>query len=225
MSRSGPIHRTYAKSAVGRSASASIVLRWIQRASVSVSATRYSASSAITPSLIHRRSRNSMANWMSRGSVGRYAASAGSSDGPKSGPSWMSTGPSFATELARAIEEERRRVLGRAQPLLVRDLLRELQRKEKIIRRAGGPSTHDLRRRNRIEGRVDLNGVEGARVQREIVRRASAVGIKRAHPGVVVPSLGTDPDRRHATNRGGSCPQSQWRESAPVRYLVLERQA
>ena len=107
MSRSGPIHRMYMKSVVGRVASASICLRGIQRASVSASATPCSASSASTPSLIQPRCAELDGEADVARQLGQERRERGQLDRAEVGAELDEHGPELLAELARAIVELR----------------------------------------------------------------------------------------------------------------------
>src|SRR5690348_648759 len=86
--------------------------------------------------------------------------------------------------------------------MFVGDFLRQLERKDEIVRRFLRPTSHGLGRRSSIERRVDLDGLEGASVDGKEISRSRPYGIERSHPRVVVPALGSDMNfAGHGMNR------------------------
>jgi len=69
--------------------------------------------------------------------------------------------------------------------LEVRDLLRCLQDEGEILRHLLGPLEDEFFGRHAVEGVVDLNGLETARVERKEAGRLEVGGIERALPLLV----------------------------------------
>src|SRR6185312_2669976 len=103
--------------------------------------------------------------------------------------------PELGAECADAIEELGGEVRAIAQPMLVRDLLRKLQREGKMPRRALGPTLYLALGWHRVARELDSNGIERARIHGEEIGGACVRRIERAHPGIVVPALCPDPHR------------------------------
>src|SRR4029450_5666765 len=87
--------------------------------------------------------------------------------------------PELRAQLPRAIEEQRRKICRVTQPVLVRDLLWELEGERKVRGCPFGPAADRLRCWNRVEGRVDLDRDERARIDREKIRRPRLWRIER----------------------------------------------
>ena len=136
---------------------------------------------------------------MSRGSFGRNWATAGSSVGPKSGPSWMRIGPSLWPSSRARSKNSCGEIVHVAQAPLVGDLLRKLEREDEIVGRSARPPANRLRHRARVEGRIDLHRIEGAGVDGEEIRRSCVVRIERTDPRVVIPPLRPDSNPRGHT--------------------------
>ena len=101
----------------------------------------------------------------------------------------------FGSELPRAREEqvERRRYV--AQPVLVCDLLRHLERELEVVRHALGPVAQRARRRDGVEGRVDFDSVERPRVDAKEVEPVASLLDKRARPRRRSSTLGAESHR------------------------------
>ena len=101
----------------------------------------------------------------------------------------------FRSQLPGHGEEALGQIGAAPQPMLVRDLLRQLERELEISAHARRPAANGPHTGNRVERGVDLDGVESARVGREEIGRFRAVRIKRPDPGIVVPALGSEANR------------------------------
>ena len=166
----------------GASRATSICLRGIQRASVSVSATPCSASSASTPSWIQPRWRNSTRTDVAR-QRGQEVARARAAPPVRSRGRAGSAPARASSPSSRARSKNRLRdVVGVAQPPLVRDLLRQLEREGEAVRRALAPPAHGLRRRDGVERGIHFDRVERARVHRRGSRRAACRRDRTARP-------------------------------------------
>src|SRR5690242_4988713 len=95
-------------------------------------------------------------------------------------------------ELSRSIEELARHLTSVSQSPLMRDLLRHLQREGKSWWGSVRPPAHRLGRRHGVEGRVDFDGVEGPRIDREKIGWPRTDRIEGTHPRVVIPTLSSD---------------------------------
>src|SRR3954467_582637 len=106
------------------------------------------------------------------------------------------------SQVADALEEGLGRAGDVAQPLLMGDLLRQLQCELKSARRPLVPAFDGRLGGRCIKRRIDLDGVEGTRVHCEKIRWSRSVRVERSDPGVVVPALGADVNGgRHDLNR------------------------
>src|SRR6185312_10565171 len=106
--------------------------------------------------------------------------------------------PESGAECADPIEELIGEVGAVAQLVFVRNFLRHLEREREVSRSALGPTLHGAFRWNRIERRIDFDGVERASVHRKKISRACIGWIERSQPGIIVPALCSDPHRgRH----------------------------
>jgi hypothetical protein len=109
-------------------------------------------------------------------------------------------GGQFFLKQPRVIAEFIERVIAAlAERRLVRDLARELEREGEARGRAPVPPVDDRGGRHGVEGGIDLDRVEGARVSREHVGVARALRVEdgsgaggRRHPVRVVPALTAD---------------------------------
>src|SRR6185437_4287923 len=91
-------------------------------------------------------------------------------------------GPQLGAECADAVEELGGEVRAIAQPMLVRDLLRKLQREGKMPRRALGPTLYRSLWWHRVERGIDFHGIERACIHGEEIGGARVRRIERAHP-------------------------------------------
>ena len=92
------------------------------------------------------------------------------------------------------LEELPHRVGAVAQPPIVRDPLRRLQRELVAIRRGLVPAVENLLVRRAVEGVVDLDGREPLGVVRQHLRRRHRLRIEAALPLGIVVAGRTDPD-------------------------------
>ena len=83
-----------------------------------------------------------------------------------------------------------------SKPLLVRDLLRQLERKNKIMRSPVVPALKRCRRRNPVKSRIDFHSAERARIHCEEIRGSRIHGKEGTDPGVVIPPLSADVNSR-----------------------------
>ena len=88
--------------------------------------------------------------------------------------------------------------LHAGQPLDVRDVAADLRCKHEVLRGLREPARHRVAAGQPVEGRVDLDRGEVARVELEpAVCRAAALGIERPAPFGVVPARAADQDPLH----------------------------
>src|SRR5205823_3900856 len=104
-------------------------------------------------------------------------------------------------ELAEALDE-----LARvAEPELVGDALRGLEREAEAGRRLPGPAGEERRRREALEGVVDLHRTELPRVEPEHLARGEVLGVERPAPRGVAEARGADEHVRDARRGRAAC--------------------
>src|SRR6185369_15392913 len=102
----------------------------------------------------------------------------------------------LVTERRRERDEALRDLAGVAEAQLMRDPLRGLQREAERRRRLAPPRRQQGRRRQAIEGVVDLDGLEDAGVVLEHPARRRLGGIERTLPRWIAESRRADEDAR-----------------------------
>src|SRR5205807_9943805 len=104
--------------------------------------------------------------------------------------------PELFTEQPGAGVELRFGAVDVAEPMFVGGLLRKLEREREAGRSPVDPAADRRFRRRRVEGGVHFYGIESAGVNGQKVRRTRSGGVERAEPCVVIPALGSNPNRR-----------------------------
>ena len=131
----------------------------------------------------------------------------------------------LVTQLPGAIEERLRGAGLVAESVLVRDLLRHLQRKHESLRSTIEPASYRRRGRRRVERGIHFHRVERARINSKKIGWPRACRIERSNPGVVIPALCADMNLRgHDVQSEAATSRCQvGRESSRARVGISSR--
>ena len=101
------------------------------------------------------------------------------------------------TEAAGPLEQPRDRLLGIGEPLQVGEIAARLDRHDEPVGRLCLPARERLARRQAIERRVRLDGVEVREIEGEPLRGREPGRVEPAAPALVVPARAPDAQPRH----------------------------